>query len=447
MPSQPPKDDAGDFVKIGGNPVPGLRLTSILKGQSGNIQQIAWSPDGRHIAAPSISNLQGQEGTVRIWDMDSGRYADILRSSEGVFHSLAFAPDSQRLVISSDENRIVISGLSGRDQRPLQRQSASRVWSVDWSPDGKQIAAGSQDGCIHVWNAQTRSLLRVDEVIDFVQAVSFSPNSQCLAYACADGSIGLFTSSFGQTLKGHSKAVWSLDWSPNGEYVASGSADTHVRIWDGNTGRALKILEGHASWVVSVRFSAGGKWLASKSSDGTVRLWRCDTWDCVAVLPEVSRGYAPGLAFHPQAPVLATLGDNDTVIRLWQLDEEALGRQTAAVGGRSVHYTTAKVVLVGDSGVGKTGLGFRLCHGQFKEHASTHGQQFWVMPQLRRQRGDGTQCEAVLWDLAGQPVYRQAFTRTLKKPCRAAALCIDTSRKVKRKNTRSLMSAGKKNFL
>ena len=342
--------------------------------------------------------------------MDSGRYADILRSSEGVFHSLAFAPDSQRLVISSDENRIVISGLSGRDQRPLQRQSASRVWSVDWSPDGKQIAAGSQDGCIHVWNAQTRSLLRVDEVIDFVQAVSFSPNSQCLAYACADGSIGLFTSSFGQTLKGHSKAVWSLDWSPNGEYVASGSADTHVRIWDGNTGRALKILEGHASWVVSVRFSAGGKWLASKSSDGTVRLWRCDTWDCVAVLPEVSRGYAPGLAFHPQAPVLATLGDNDTVIRLWQLDEEALGRQTAAVGGRSVHYTTAKVVLVGDSGVGKTGLGFRLCHGQFKEHASTHGQQFWVMPQLRRQRRDGTQCEAVLWDLAGQPVYRQVHS-------------------------------------
>jgi hypothetical protein len=64
------------------------------------------------------------------------------------------------------------------------------------------------------------------------------------------------------------------------------------------------------------------------------------------------------------------------------------------------------VVLVGDSGVGKTGLGWRLAHGTFKEHASTHGQQFWLLDELRKKRADGTECEAVLWDLAGQPDYR-----------------------------------------
>ena len=73
----------------------------------------------------------------------------------------------------------------------------------------------------------------------------------------------------------------------------------------------------------------------------------------------------------------------------------------------SVNYTTAKLVLVGDSGVGKTGLGWRLAHGEFKEHASTHGQQFWPITQLGLKRKDGTECEAVLWDLAGQHVYRQ----------------------------------------
>ena len=69
----------------------------------------------------------------------------------------------------------------------------------------------------------------------------------------------------------------------------------------------------------------------------------------------------------------------------------------------NVNYTTAKLVLVGDSGVGKTGLGWRLAHGEFKEHASTHGQQFWSIPELGLKRKDGTECEAVLWDLAGQP--------------------------------------------
>lgn len=63
-------------------------------------------------------------------------------------------------------------------------------------------------------------------------------------------------------------------------------------------------------------------------------------------------------------------------------------------------------MLVGDSGVGKTGLGWRLARGEFKEHASTHGQQFWTISELGTKRADRTECEAVLWDLAGQPDYR-----------------------------------------
>lgn len=62
--------------------------------------------------------------------------------------------------------------------------------------------------------------------------------------------------------------------------------------------------------------------------------------------------------------------------------------------------------MLGDSGVGKTGLGWRLAHKEFKEHASTHGQQFWVVNALGTRRQDGTECEAILWDLAGQPDYR-----------------------------------------
>ena len=72
----------------------------------------------------------------------------------------------------------------------------------------------------------------------------------------------------------------------------------------------------------------------------------------------------------------------------------------------SVTYTSAKIVLVGEAGVGKTGLGYRLAHGMFKDHPSTHGQQFWLLDELGATRADGAQCEAILWDLAGQPDYR-----------------------------------------
>jgi len=63
-------------------------------------------------------------------------------------------------------------------------------------------------------------------------------------------------------------------------------------------------------------------------------------------------------------------------------------------------------VLVGDHSVGKSALGHRMIHGAFKEQASTHGQQFWVFPELGRRRADRTECEAILWDFAGQPDYR-----------------------------------------
>ncbi len=61
---------------------------------------------------------------------------------------------------------------------------------------------------------------------------------------------------------------------------------------------------------------------------------------------------------------------------------------------------------MGDHSVGKSGLGYRLVHGHFEEQASSHGQQFWVFPDLGKRRADGTECEAILWDLAGQPDYR-----------------------------------------
>jgi small GTP-binding protein len=116
--------------------------------------------------------------------------------------------------------------------------------------------------------------------------------------------------------------------------------------------------------------------------------------------------------------MLATLGEIDTIIRIWELDEALLlGRAQ-----ENVHYTTAKLVLVGDSGVGKTGLGWRLAHGEFKEHSSTHGQQFWPIKQLGLKREDGTECEAVLWDLAGQHVYRQIHTIFLENVAAALVL-------------------------
>jgi len=165
--------------------------------------------------------------------------------------------------------------------------------------------------------------------------------------------------------------------------------------------------------------------MASKAwDDSSLWLWSTETWGTIGSIDESPTEYLPGLAFHPYLPLLATLGEKNTAIRIWELDEAVLLGQAK----ENVNYTTAKLVLVGDSGVGKTGLGWRLAHGEFKEHASTHGQQFWSIPQLNLKRKDGTDCEAVLWDLAGQHVYRQVHSIFLENVAAALVLFDPTNR-------------------
>jgi hypothetical protein len=82
------------------------------------------------------------------------------------------------------------------------------------------------------------------------------------------------------------------------------------------------------------------------------------------------------LAFHPNAPILATPGEKGTIIRIWDLDIATL--LGTAPPSLSFHYTNAKVVLVGDSGVGKSGLGLVLTGQPFVPTESTHARHVWT---------------------------------------------------------------------
>jgi WD40 repeat protein len=76
-----------------------------------------------------------------------------------------------------------------------------------------------------------------------------------------------------RTLGGHGKSVTSVVFSASARYLASGSADKTVKIWDAATGVCIQTLEGHANWVIWVAFSADERRLASGSADEKVKIW------------------------------------------------------------------------------------------------------------------------------------------------------------------------------
>ena len=201
--------------------------------------------------------------------------------------------------------------------------------------------------------------------------------------------------------------VLSVALTGDEQHVVSGSEDQTLKVWDLETGRLLHSLEEHEGPVDAVALS-GSHLAASKSEDQTVMLWDLTgpTPRRVATLNEPQAyEFGPTAAFAADVPVLVTVaGEDHDTLNVWDLDLSVLLGEERATD--SVPYITARLALVGDSGVGKTGLGYRLAHGVFKEHSSTHGQQFWVIDAFGHRRADGATCEAVLWDLAGQPDYR-----------------------------------------
>ena len=157
--------------------------------------------------------------------------------------------------------------------------------------------------------------------------------------------------------------------------------------------------------ITALAFSPDARLLASRSVDGDTAIWDLPNRRLLHSWKNASpTNTFRSIAFSPVDNLLATPVAYGSQLAIFRVNPDAQGV-------KSTFYTTAKIALVGDSGVGKTGLGWRLAHGEFKHHESTHGEQFWVVDNISTVRDDGAQCEAVLFDLAGQPDYR--LTNTL----------------------------------
>jgi WD40 repeat protein len=383
----------------------GLSLRHKLRGHHNIIYEIAWSPDGRTLASASADR------TACLWSWQNDRLRETPIGHADYVFCVAWSPDGRILATGANDETIRLSdGRTGEPIRDLCGHTGP-IYSIAWSPDGRTLASGSFDRTIRLWDRENDWACQ--ELVghqDWVMSIEWSPDGQIIAAAARDKTISFWEVRQGKLfrqLRGHHDIVNHITWSPDGSLLASASDDQTVRLWDVGTGRLHTVLEGHTDLVLCVRFSPDGNLLASKSRDGTVRLWRCDTWELVATLNEPMRSdFNAGLAFHPHMPLLATLGAGDRLVRIWHLDDVAL--LGANLASETWHYRNAKVVLVGDTGVGKSGLGLVLSGRPWVPTGSTHGCKVWTFGNETMTLLDGRQetRETLLWDLAGQPGAR-----------------------------------------
>lgn len=372
----------------------------------GYLYHVEWSADGTLLAASGRS--------VKVWEINSNREWPIPYNfkTRGVL-GLAWHPRRRTLAIGGERGDYFTWDPEAKGIRTLGT-IGSQIRGIYWSPNGDLLAISGGDGSISIVDAETGEL-RIREVIDSAE----------LTRPCwsAAGTIGVGSLSGnlividGSDLTVARKwrldqrvRIWDVDLSGDGRTMVSVSDDQAVRVWDVATGAERAILES-VNDSCGVRFSPDDKYIGVTSSS-TTQIWRRRDWERVA---EISLGVdrIGGLDFNPVQSLVALKSgtshynsDIGLSVRLFRIDYNFLDRVGADPGSR--RYMNAKIVLVGDTGVGKSGLGLVLSGQPYQPTDSTHARNVWTFDTRDVDvPGQGTQTrEALLWDLAGQPGYR-----------------------------------------
>jgi GTPase SAR1 family protein len=412
--------------------MPGLELAHTFTGAPEGEFHIAWSLDGTLLASGAA------QGEVAIW-AEADASPRIMRDHEtGYVSGLAWRPGRMMLATASHDHTVRLWEMD-------KHENISRVFcqlkdvtptGVAWSPSGSRLAVTDNNGGIGIWDVQNSTLIHEVRMHQgHVFRPSWSADGKIVITSGTDKVINVYAADDLQLLRklrGHNNNVDDTALSPDGRLIASVSLDQTARVWDLASGAEVAILEGHNSLLTCVRFSANAEFLASMSA-AEVRIWRCLDWECVATIPQTAGSYIGGLDFHPSKPVLAIRNHLVRVNYCYRMDYDLLrgsvdpSRDSVARSSLR-RYINAKVVLLGDTGVGKSGLGLVLSGQPYRPTDSTHGRNVWMFDTRRVQvpnRGEQTR-EVLLWDLAGQPGYRLVHQLHLNEV--AVALVVFDSR-------------------
>jgi WD40 repeat protein len=375
----------------------------------GGLTQLAWSPDGQKLAILGDNRCRGIDGHAFVSVQSKGLTTELARWSNVRTTSLAWSPDSERVALTGYQ--VAIRDLASSSQHEIALPEDTiyvddAYLDVAWSPDGKLVVwLDSWSDVVGLWQRGPAKSVPISSSQGVQPStLCWMPEPMTLAIGAARGDILLWDpreGTFSHVLAG-SATVSCLHWSQPLATLCVGSTDGTVRLWDPAGERSEVTLEGHRRRVAAIGASSEGLLIGSLDADGVLRLWSTKTNEPIAEFDGVA-----AFAFHPEHSQLAVAGRGDGRVDLLKYDRRSLVARREAVE-RMVHYANARIVLAGDTTVGKSGLSLRLLRQPFAATESTHALKVHLLETATStEPANGVEVrEAYLWDLAGQPGYR-----------------------------------------
>jgi WD40 repeat protein len=364
-----------------------------LRGHTGGVNDIALSPDGNVIASAS------EDTTVRLWHLKGLRtLGQPLENSRGMDGALAFSRNSS-VISSSFSGKILEWDIaSGKIRRKPIDAHARQSSSISLSSDAAVLAIANEDGVVSIWDIASGKLRRqfpvghtempqtialnfdgsllaatdeegmirlwdVESGVSRVQplagapdaewrrtamgaseneqiwTIAFSADGRFLAAGSGEGTVWLWDTgsnhALGRPLTGATDSITDLAFSPDGSVLAAASWDSTLRVWDvpSGTPRGRPLL-GHTGAVWSVAISPSGTLLASAGSDATVRLWDINTGQQRGLPLHGHLGEVFDVSFNSDGSILASSSEDS--VRLWNLNDEKWADDACTIANRNM---------------------------------------------------------------------------------------------------------------
>jgi WD40 repeat protein len=332
--------------------LPSRSIKATLSGHTNAVECLAFSPDGRRLVSGSWDR------SVRLWDPATAELVHVMTGHMDVVYNCAFSHDSLTVASASWDGTVRLwHAATGQELMSLQG-GVGEVWSVAFAADGRTLAAGQSARQLgtHVllWQGATdaqsgpstrlkiRGATAVRSVLSghsgAVNGLAYAPDGSFLASGSDDRSLILWDPVSGKErlrLTGHAGPVDAVAVSPDSRLVASGAGDWHAasvpgELWlrDAKTGERVAELSGHGGPVFALAFTGDGRTLASGSLDGTVALWDVAAKRERARLRPGLPGWVQALAITPDGQTIAFA--NGGALTVWDV---ALGRQKGSLAG------------------------------------------------------------------------------------------------------------------
>ena len=384
------------------------KCLKVLYGHSSLVRNVAISSDDNFIVSCSYDN------TLRIWDSISGKCLHTLKGhSSAVFRVILSSNDEFIVSCSGDQTLRIWDSISGKCLHTLKGHSAL-INSVAISSDDNFIVSCSEDNTLRIWDSHSGECLHtLKGHSSLVRNVAISSDDEFIVSCSDDNTLRIWDSISGKCLKvlnGHSSLVRNVAISSDDNFIVSCSDDNTLRIWDSHSGFCLKIFEGHSALINSVAISSDDNFIVSCSEDNTLRIWDSHSGECLKIFAAHSSAvYSAGISSDNKFIVSCSY---DNTLCIW--DSYFVISKTQNSSYKTYQkpnkiyksYTNAKVLLIGDSGVGKSGLAQRLINDDFVETSSTDGVWATQMKMAHNVSTDEEEREIWLWDFAGQSDYR-----------------------------------------